>query len=335
MDALAYLDKAKAIAPAPLLVVTGDEDFLKRLVRSRVVGELLEDADPAFALTTFEGESADWSKVRSELDTLPFLSPRRVVIIEQADPFVTKYRPKLEDYVKAANGPGTLILDVRTWPANTKLAKAVPETATIVAKGPSRPAGWCRDWAKSTYQKELSVDAADWLVELVGPVLGQLDQEIAKLATFVGDKKQIGKDTVDQLVGRTREAETFKIFDAIGAGRVGDALTILGRLLEQDHAPLAILGAFSWQMRRLAAVSRGVRRGMPITSAMAEAGVPPFAREGVEKQLRHLGKRRMDQIYDWLVETDLAFKGSSALPDRLILERLVVKLARPERPAVR
>ena len=45
----------------------------------------------------------DWSVVRADLDTLPFLSPRRVVVIDKADPFVTRYRPTLEKYEREGN----------------------------------------------------------------------------------------------------------------------------------------------------------------------------------------------------------------------------------------
>ena len=66
-----------------------------------------------------------------------------------------------------------------------------------------------------------------------------------------------------------------------------------------------------------------------MTAALAEAGVPPFARDGVERQLKHLGRRRLARLYDWMVETDLALKSSGSLPPRVLLERLVVRLARP------
>src|SRR5207244_3629139 len=100
----------------------GDEDFLKRSARAALEPKLLEDADPSFALSAYPGDAADWSVVRSELATIPFLSPRRVVVIEQADKFVTEHRSELEKYV-AAPSSGVLILDVKTWMATTKLAK--------------------------------------------------------------------------------------------------------------------------------------------------------------------------------------------------------------------
>jgi len=48
-----------------------------------------------------------------------------------------------------------------------------------------------------------------------------------------------------------------------------------------------------------------------------------------EGQLRHLGRHRGAKLYGWLIQADLDLKGASALPPRLILERLIVRLAAP------
>jgi DNA polymerase-3 subunit delta len=331
MDALPFLEKSAKAKPQPVYVLTGDEAFLKRQVLAALDAVLLGDADADFAKTVLPGVTAEWSTVRADLDTLPFLSPRRVVVIDQADPFVTKYRPVLEKYVAEPAKGGVLILDVKLWPATTKLAKAIPDAATLVCKPPSPQSlgKWLTNWAKTGHGKKLDADAAGWLIELVGPEMGLLDQELGKLAAYAGDRPTISREDVDRMVGRSRGAETFKIFEAIGDGRAADALAILGRLLDQGEEPLGILGAFSWQLRRLAQAAHHHRNGKPLPTAIEAAGFQPWARDRVEKQLRHLGRRRLDRIYDWLLETDLGMKSSGALPERVLLERLVVRLARP------
>jgi DNA polymerase III subunit delta len=332
MDAVTFLERGAKAPPQPIYVVTGDEAFLKRQVLAALQKLLLGDADPSFAWASLSGaDEVPWSTVRSELDTLPFLSPRRVVVIESADDFVSDNRATLEKYVGQPSKCGVLVLEVKTWPSNTKLAKLVPEGATIVCKTPQANllVKWCTNRASAAHAKRLAAEAAEWLVELVGPDLGLLDQELAKLAVYVGKAQEIGRADVDRLVGRSREADTFKIFDAIGDGRTADALAILNRLIEEGEDPLKILGAFSWQLRRLAQVGRAAAAGRPVASAMDATGVIPWQRAGVQKQLHHLGRRRLAQLFDWLLEADLTMKSTGGLPGRLVLERLIVRLARP------
>jgi DNA polymerase-3 subunit delta len=329
MDSLAFLEKpGKKVQP--VYVLHGDEDFLKRQVLAALQALVLGGEGEAFGLSTHAGDRAVFATVHDELQTLPFLSPRRLVVVEHADPFVTQYRAALEKYVARPAPHGVLVLDVKAWPANTRLAKALDGAATLVCKAPAahRLPEWCVRRTAAAHGKQLSAPAAALLVDLVGADMGLLDQELAKLAAYAGDAARIDADDVDRLVGSSRAQSAWKILDAAAEGRPGDALAILDRLFDQGEEPLKVLGAFSMQLRRLAQAYRRTQQGRPLAAALAEVGVPPFAVRAAEQQLRHLGRRRADRLYDWLLETDLGMKGSSVLPPRVQLERLVVRLAR-------
>ena len=333
MESLAFLAKPPKGEPKPIYVLAGDEDFLKRQVRAALIQWVLGNAEDSFGLTEITGDRAELAAVRDELATLPFFGSRRMIVIENADPFVTNYRPQLEKYVAAPVTSGVLVLEVKTFPATTKLAKLLTET-TIVCKAPgaARLPSWCVEWAKTKHGKQLTAAAAQLLVDHIGADMGVLDQEIAKLATYVGKAARIDGDDVDKLVGRSQTASVFKVFDAIGAGQAGVALGILDELFGAGEDPFRLLGAFSMQLRRLAQVARLVEQKVPFNDALDRAGVPawPAARQGAEQQLKHLGRRRADRIFDWLLEIDLGLKGSSQLPARTLLERLIVRLASPK-----
>lgn len=328
MDALAFLDRPGKVQP--VYALHGDEDFLKRQVLATLQALVLGEAGESFGLSTHAGDKATFAAVHDELQTLPFLSPRRLVVVENADPFVTRHRAALEKYVAKPAPTGVLVLDVKAWPANTKLARLLDSSATVVCKTPAahRLPEWCVRRSASAYGKQLSAPAAQMLVDLVGPEMGQLDQELAKLAAYAGEAAKIDAGDVDRLVGASRAETTWKVFGALAAGRPAEALLILDRVFEQGEEPLKVLGAFSMQLRRLAQAYRLTQQGRPLAAALADAGFPPFAVKGGEQQLRHLGRRRAERLYDWLLETDLGMKGSSALPPRALVERLVVRLAR-------
>jgi DNA polymerase III subunit delta len=330
MDSLFFLDRIDGAKVSPVYALTGDEPFLKRHVLDALRGLVLGREGGELGLSTFPGEKAAWAAVHDELQTLPFLSPRRLVVVEGADPFVTRERVRLEKYVSAPSSAGVLVLDVQTWPSNTRLAKLLPGEATLECKAPSVKLlpEWCRAWCVARYGKELAPPAARLLVDLIGAQMGQLDQELAKLVSYAGSAPRVEAADVDTLVGNSRAENTFKIFELIGGGRADEALTLLDRLFEQGEDPFRLLGAFSHHLRGLARASRLSARGTPIPAALTQAGILPFAMRGAEAQMRHLGRRRLDRLFDWLLQVDLGFKGSSQLPPRTLLERLVVRLAR-------
>lgn len=337
MDALQFLDKTAKSKRQPVYALTGDEDFLKRRVRERIVATALGQADPAFAVSIYQGDKLDFSTVRNDLDTLPFLSPCRIVVVDNADPFVTNNRPALERYVEKPSTAGILVLDVKTFPETTKLAKALPDAAKIVCKAPAayKLPAWCVEWAKVQHGKKLATDAAELLVDRVGPSMGLLDQEIDKLAVAVGDQSAIGPEDVDRLVGRSKSADVFRIMDAIGEGKPSAALEILESLFAEGEDPMAVIGPMTAQLRKLATVGRLIAQGQALGPAMDAAGVPKWekARRSFEQQVRWLGRRRLDKLTEWLVEINFGLKGGNALPERVQVERLVVMLARPREGA--
>ncbi|WP_439621646.1 DNA polymerase III subunit delta [Gemmata sp.] len=332
MDALPFL-AAAAPKRQPVYVLSGDEDFLKRLAREKIVAAALGDADPDLALSVYPGDKLDFSTVRNDLDTLPFLAPCRVVVVESADPFVTAHRPQLEQYVTKPSTIGVLVLEAKAFPETTKLAKALPDAAKVACKVPPpyKLPAWCVEWAKARHGKKLAADAAEALVDLVGTGMGLLDQELGKLSGALGAKPAIAAADVVKLVGRSKAADVFRIMDAVGEGRPGEALSILEDLFAEGEDPMAVLGPLTAQLRKLAAVGRFVTEGLPLGEAMTAAKVPNWdkARQSCEKQLKHLGRRRLERLTEWLTEINIGLKGGVALPERVQVERLVVALARP------
>jgi DNA polymerase-3 subunit delta len=332
MDSLTFLERPPKGKPQPLYVLHGDEDFLKRRALDALKTWILGPEGDEFGVSTHAGDKATYAAVNDELQTVPFFGPRRLVVVENADPFITRNRATLEKAVGQLPSTGVLVLDVKNWAATTRLAKLVPDAATLVCKAPpvSKLPAWCVNWSQARHGKQLSAPAAALLVDLIGPEMGQLDQELTKLAVYVGDRARIDVNDVDKLVGRSRAEDIWKMFSAIGAGDVRQALTILGRLLDEGEEPLRILGAFSSRLRQFAQAARLYQLGRPLSAALQEAGVPqyPAAVQAAEQQMKHLGRRRLGRLYDWLMEVDMGLKGGSLLPPRTLLERLVVQLAR-------
>jgi DNA polymerase-3 subunit delta len=335
MDALPFLAGNAKAKLGSLYVVHGDEAFLKRQVIRALRKSALGDAADEQSVSTYSGDKAIFAEVFDELDTVPFFDPKRVVLVDNADPFVTKYRGELEKKLAHLPATGLLILDVKTWAANTRLARMIDTASTIVCKAPASQflAKWCTEWCAGQYGKQIAVDAAKLLTELVDAEMGLLDQELLKLSIYVGAKPRIEFADVDKLVGNNRAQDIWKIFDAISTGNVKGALAIVDRLFDQGEEPLRILGAMTWQLRKLAQATRLSSQGISVGAAVAQAGVPPFKLREAEAQIRHLGRRRLDRLYDWLLQINLDLRGNSQLPPRILFERFLLKLARKNQMA--
>jgi len=338
LHAIDYLAKPDKYPPKPVCVAFGDELFLRRQVLLGLRHAVLGSDEADFSLTSYEGRTAEFRTVVEELTTIAMFGGQRLVVVDEADEFVSRHREALEGYVARPGRSGILLLDVKSWPSNTRLYKAVD--AQGLAVDCSTPAvakltRWLSDWAKQTHKSQLSLNAADTLVELVGPELGLLDQELAKLALMAGNDKKITSEMIQKLVGGWRAKTTWEMLDLALDGNVIEALRQIDRLLAAGEAPVGLLAQISATLRRLAAATRlilqseSAGRRIGVGPALQQAGIKSFVLQKAERQLKRLGRQRGAQLYRWLLEADLDLKGDSQMLPRLILERLIVRLAAP------
>jgi DNA polymerase-3 subunit delta len=271
-----------------------------------------------------------------------FNAGRRLVIVEDADGFVSEHRTELESYIERPGKDAVLVLEVTSWPANTRLAKATAaQGIAIDCKSPSEVQlkRWLVQRAQAEYNTRLDVAAVDALVELLPPELGLLEQELAKLSLIVGSNGAITADVVLTNVGGWRTRTTWDLADAAADGRAPDALLQLHRLIAAGEKPQGLLPQIGHSLRQLATatelIEEAERAGcrLSLRSALEQAGVLPFKLAAAERQLRQLGRPRAKQLTTWLLAADLAMKGhnSADARARLELERLIVRLSASER----
>ncbi len=337
VHAFDYLSEPQKHPPCPVCVLFGDEPYLKREVLLALRREVLGTGDGEFQFTAFEGSSARWREVLDELSTLAmFGGGKRLALVDEADEFVTRHRPELEDYAASPRPKSVLALDVKQWPTNTRLYKKVATDGLAIeckAPKPDAIARWLAGWAKQKHGAQLAPAAADMLVDLLGPELGLLDQELEKLALLAGQGGKVSAELVQRSVGSWRAKTAWDMLDAALAGNAKAALLQLDRLLLAGEHPIAVLGQIGATLRRFAAATRLVmraqaeRRRVSLQGALQETGVNAYFLRKSEQQLRQLGAKRGEQLYRWLLEADLDLKGQSAMPPRTILERLLVRLA--------
>jgi DNA polymerase-3 subunit delta len=352
LHAFDYLDAAKVPVCPPVAVIFGDEDFLKQLVKQRLRATILgEDADALY--TTFDGENVEWRDVADEIATVSLFggSAKRLAFVQNADDFVSSCRTRLEDYVEKPNRKSVLVLEVESWASNTRLYKAVDKQGLqIDCRLPQKAVGrrtevdelklitWLGSWAKARYDVALPAAAARSLIELVGPQLGMLDQDLAKLSLFVGQDKAITPKLVQDVVGGWRAKTIWEVVDAAADGNAAEALRQLDLALQSGEHPQALYGQIAWSLRRYGVATRifqiAERRGqrMRLGEALQQAGFrawPQQALADAERQMMQLGRDRAGKMLQWLLEADLALKGSHSAPDRarFVLEQLFLRMA--------
>ncbi len=332
MHAFDFLRTKPEDALRACYAVVGEEPFLRGETLHAILKTHLGRADDDLAIDRLNGDSAQLSDVFDALREIPLFTKKRIVVLDDADGFVSAHRRELEAYVEHSAATGVLVLMVKTWPGNTRLAKQFTASGLAIECKPPAAAGlaaWLISRAKRESQVKLDADAAQTLVELVGSEVGVLASELEKLITYVGEARHIRHADVTRMVGGASVESIWKILDAVTTGHGAEALHELDRLIASGEHPVGLLAAMSASLRKVHRAGMLRLRRLDPREACRTAGIPPFAVESTIKQHTHLGPSRVASLPERLLRADLDLKGGSQLTPQTVLERLVIELSRP------
>lgn len=323
------LDRSlKAGRLEPLYLLVGCEGYLRDVAardisNAALSGTLLREFNESpFSLLTDAAMSAI-----AAAEQLPMMSERRVVRIKD----FAKLRDADEEiiirYLQRPSDSTVMIFSADELDKRKKLTKSLLATCAMV-EFPAVKDGEAKAWAR-TRLKELKTTADDRalteIVRLVGTNLQTLNSELDKLAAAAVNTGQITLELVDGLIDRSRELSNFDLGDQLLAGDRKRALETLHRLLEDDVAPVMLLGLIAGNYHRLAMAKELLARGRRDEVYRLIYG-PPAKRDAFMNTLQRSDAAKITRGIKLISDADLAIKTSQATP-RLQLEMLVVQLS--------
>ncbi len=302
----------------------GTDPFLLGEALADLLGRLAGEVDD-MGSTRVDGSRAALAEVLDEVRTLSLLGGRRVVVVEEADPFVSTHRAAMERYCESPSGGGCLILLCRSMPKNTRLYKIITKTGTVVTTEAPKGRGvvsWLMSRARTAHGKTLSQPAAQRLREHLGDALGVLDAELAKLAAYAGTRAEIVPADIDALTGHHREEKVFAVTDAMSAGDTAAAIEHWEQVLATDRAaPGRAIAGLAWGIRRLLATRRDFEVGVSVRELSRRMYMEPGI---LEQRLRRVTVDSLEAQQRDLLRADLEVKTGVAALETAV-ERFIVE----------
>ncbi len=308
-------------------LIFGSEDLLLEEAVSRLKSQLSEVADLDFNLSTFDGEKTSPEEIIAACNMMPFMSERRLVIVQRGDKMLTAALGKLADYAGDPNPETTLVIVAKKIAKNTRLYKAVDKLGgAFEYKAPTK-----REYPARVVEmferrgKRVGREAAEVLVRAVGFDLRRLAIEIEKVVAFNGEKTTLSRHDIEQVMSTTAPTSIFDLLDAIGARSSHETLRLLSAMLGDGESIHGINAMSVRHIRNLLSVRALVERGT--------SGATPIARElrMADWQARNLMKQAnrftSQELVDALrgaAETDAQMKTSR--DPRLAFERWILSV---------
>jgi DNA polymerase-3 subunit delta len=325
--------------PSPIIyLLHGNDEFaIQTFLKENLIPKMGGGADATMDITTLDGRTDKLEVIQGEVQTIPFLSNRRMVIIN--NPLaLTKSKDKLKDFFN-------------TVPDTTALVLIEGELQS--SKRDRNKPHWLVDWAQSNsarcWMKSFLLPTGPamthWILEQAAEMEGDIEKsaaqllaslidedprlakmELIKLLTYVDFSRPVTEDDVVELVSDVRQGDIFEMVDAIGYGDGKKAMFMLRRLLEDSDA-LPLFGMIVRQFRLLIQVRELIDENpaQDHYSIAKTIGSHPYPIKKIIPQVNLFTLEQLKRIFHQLSEVDLAIK-TGKLEGDLALDMLVASL---------
>lgn len=329
----------------------GEDELTRSEELAKAKKRLGEPALASLNTTVFDGRKMNLVSLIQTCDALPFMSERRLVIVED---FWSRFEPPKgskakEKQPKISTADTALITGLQEYlprlPKTTLLAfvesQTLSPTNPIFTTLPSdkkqvyvkecKPLAE-RDLGRWIEQRmkakggEIAPQAACELARFVGNELRLLDQELEKLLAYVGFQRPVTVSDVHKLVNEAQTNNVFALVDAIGLRRRERAVRYLHELLESGASPAYLLSMIERQFRILLQVKELQAQKFPPSQIQASLEIShAFIVEKSLKQAQNFSMERLESIYSQLAEVEQTIK-TGQIDELLALDLLAVEL---------
>ena len=335
-------------------VFHGDEEFIRSEEVAKLRARIAEDGMGDLNITLFDGEKVSLDELMNACNTLPFLTNRRLIVVED---LLQRFEPRgrsrgrrdsagvsrageLRQAEKLATylpnlPPTTRLLFVESKqlnPNNPILKKAQQAPNGHVRKFTLPESGELQDWTRGRARDKgatITSMAASLLLSFVGPNLRLLDQELEKLSAYTGYARPIEGKDVRTLVSAAHEANIFALVDSLGLRNRERTVRQLQDLFAAGASDLYLLAMIARQVRLILSVKDlAEEQGLQPEEIRRELHISHrFIVDKLLRQARRFSMGELEAILRQMAETDQAIK-TGRLGGPLAIELLVVETCR-------
>lgn len=316
---------------ARVILLTGEE-FQRQERLAEYVEAAVDPATRDFNYDVFSPEDlrkdAGAGRFADLIVTFPMMAERRVAVIRDFDGVPAEIRKKLAGAVKDT--------------PDTTLVLIEGEKAALAPKPPDR---FLRtETFKRLYERDLPVwirgrfsrrgkratdSAIALLLNNVGDVLRELDNEIEKVCIAIGDKPAVTEDAVGNIVGAFRRHTVYAFCNAVGTGDFPEAVKTLHSLMETEkNKETYYVSTLAAHFMKIAEYNALVRAGTSRDEAVKAISGSPFLWKlnRMDEQTRNFAKPdTIRRVLTVIADTDSALKRST-LDKSLLVELMLPKV---------
>ena len=253
-----------------VIVVQGNDMLGKEKVKEQI-RERLYGAQPTFVENHFDSSHESLEEYLIRLITPTLFGDFRLFTLVHAQKFSVQETKQISTMIPLIGDDALLVLDYefkggkggkRAAPKELQLPK-YKKSGEVLALDFATPkryelAQWVSDQVRTLFNRRMSKDGAETLIDYIGEDVGQLYSELQKLDIYLPEGAPVDKEAIEAVSGVIAQSSPFDLANALGHRKWNHAYPIINRLSPKsemkpgDVLPvLSILYRHFWKLYKI------------------------------------------------------------------------------------
>lgn len=254
----AFESHLKQAAPdhfADIYLIISKEEFERDRAQELLRTQLLKgESAPEICCKIFDGEGLSLEALLGELQTMPFLTKRKLVLVRRADKLPKSSLKELEAYFAQVNRRVKLVLTASELTSNTTFYKKA-EAAGVLLDVPQKKGAAKEAELLELVERQLDMEGkridrriALLLVKQLSDAT-QLRQELEKLVCYVGERSEVTAPDISAICSVIPSDTIWQLGEAIFRLDIPTAWRIGHALLDNGTPLLVLLAQIRYQLQ--------------------------------------------------------------------------------------
>ncbi len=295
---------------SPVYLLYGEEAYLRIQYKDKLKAALMADGDE-MNCTYFSGKDVDPAEVIGLAETMPFLSDRRVIILENTG-FVKNGNDALAEYISNGVCDTTVILFAEAEAdKRTRLYKAIDKKGRCVSFD-RQTEETLKRWVLGRLGKEgkrVTAHTLDVFLETVGDDMYRISGELEKLISYTEGRDTVTERDIEDICSVSLSVRIFDMIEKIARKQGREALKMYHELLSMKESPFGILALLIRQFSQMLTVADLAAAGLSQKQIADRTGINQYVVGKYIPQIRQFNKSELISILESCAQTDQDIKG--------------------------
>ncbi|MDO9067666.1 MAG: DNA polymerase III subunit delta [Deltaproteobacteria bacterium] len=314
----------------PAYCFAGEEEYLKSIYIRKIAGAFL-GSGLEHGLEVVYASETDAMDIIDRAQSLGIFAEKRVLVVKDADALSPKSRKVLMEHLGRDLSPDTcLILTSFKLDPKTAFYKELQEKTAFVSFDSLKPENlviWILGKAKELGCR-ISPASAQLLIQITGPSLGLLEQELLKLSSYLEYQadREIRPEHIKLLAGDTSEVGGFELAEALAKKDLKLSLALFQKMLRTGEDPVKMLSGINHKFNTLWRVKLMLAQGLSPEAMGRRMRIHPYALKMAIPAAQKRTEREYWDLFNGLFTAELKLKSGSGDP-RTLMQQVIFKLS--------